>query len=180
MNNLIPEERIENRIYLIREQKVMFDFDLAKLYRVPTKRLNEGVKRNIKRFPEDFMFQLTKEEILNLRPQFAASSWGGRRTLPFVFTEHGILMLSSILKSDTAIEANIQIMRVFAKLRRILTTHKELAQKINELERKVANHDSEISGIFKVIKILSSHFKFRNYSEFVIIREMPEIRVLAE
>ena len=103
-HSLLSEEIISNKIYYIRNQKVMLAFDLARLYNVETKRLNEQVKRNLTRFPEDFMFQLTEKEFENLKSQFATSSWGGNRTLPFAFTEHGILMLSSILKSDKAIQ----------------------------------------------------------------------------
>ncbi|MBI5699599.1 ORF6N domain-containing protein [Candidatus Saganbacteria bacterium] len=154
MDKLIPVERIENRILLIRGQKVMLDKDLADLYGVQTSRLNEAVKRNIKRFPDDFMFQLTDKEAKNLMSQFAISSWGGYRKLPYAFTEQGIAMLSSVLSSDHAIEMNILIMRAFVKLRRILTTHKGLAQKIEELEKKYSKHEIEISIVFKLLKQL--------------------------
>ena len=123
---LIPDEIVINKIYLLRKQKVMLDEDLAELYQVETKRLNEQVKRNIQRFPEDFMFQLTAQEFENLKSQFATSSWGGRRKLPFAFTEQGVAMLSSVLNSETAIRVNIQIIRVFTKMRELLLTHKDI------------------------------------------------------
>jgi hypothetical protein len=152
MNNLIPSERIEQKILFIRGQKVILDYDLAGLYRVETKYLKRQVKRNRKRFPEDFMFQLTRNE--NLRCQNVTSSYGGRRYLPYAFTEQGVAMLSSILNSDRAIEVNIAIMRVFVRLRQILATHKELAAKLNELETKVGGHSSQISQIFTAIRHL--------------------------
>ncbi len=114
---LVPDEVVMTKIYFIREQKVMLDEDLAELYQVVTGRLNEQVKRNINRFPEDFMFQLNKNEFANLKSQNATSSWGGRRKLPFAFTEQGVAMLSSVLNSETAIRVNIQIIRVFLKLK---------------------------------------------------------------
>ncbi len=136
---VIPIERIAEKIYLIRDEKVMLDSDLAELYEVPTKRLNEQVKRNIRRFPEDFMFQLTKEEFEHLKSQIATSSWGGRRTMPYVFTEQGVAMLSSVLHSDRAIDINVAIMRTFIKLREMLSTHKDIARKIEEHDRQISN-----------------------------------------
>jgi len=121
---VIPDERVIDKIFLIRGEKVMLDSDLAELYCVETRRLNEQVKRNIERFPEDFMFQLTGIEFENLKSQIATSSWGGRRKLPFAFTEHGVLMLTSVLNSDLAIKVNIQIMRVYSKIRNMLATTK--------------------------------------------------------
>jgi hypothetical protein len=150
----IPESVIEQKIYLIRGQKVMMDRDLALLYRVTTGNLNKAVARNIDRFPEDFMFRLTKKELDNLIFHFGRSSWGGTRTLPYVFTEHGILMLSSVLKSKHAAQVNIAIMRAFVKLRRILSTNKELAQKLKELEQRIEKHDTEIHAIFEAIRQL--------------------------
>ena len=150
----IPDEVIMNKIYLIRGEKVMLDSDLGELYQVTTKRLNEQVKRNQDRFPEDFMFQLAKEEWQNLKSQFATSSWGGRRTLPYVFTEHGVLMLSSILNSKRAIKVNVQIMRIYTKMRKMLLTHQDLLIKMNELEAKVWNHDKSIKQIFAYLKAL--------------------------
>ena len=161
MKDLIPQEVIENKIYLIRGQKVMLDRDLAKLYGAPTKRLKEQVKRNIKRFPEDFMLELTMQELEILRSQFATSSWGGERYLPYAFTEQGVVMLSSVLNSERAIEVNIAIMRAFVRLREILLTHKDLAAKIAALELKYKNHDmrfseydKHITAIFEAIKKL--------------------------
>jgi len=154
MKNIIPLEKIEQKIYLIRRHKVMLDKDLARLYGVPTKRLNEQVKRNRRRFPDDFMFQLNKQEYNDLKSQNATSRWGGTRKLPYVFTEQGVAMLSSVLHSDRAIQVNIVIVRTFVKLRRILSTHKELAQKLKELERKIAKHDEDIQAVFYAIKQL--------------------------
>lgn len=148
----IPEEIITNKIYLIRDQKVMLDSDLAELYQVETRRLNEQVKRNTGRFPADFMFQLTDEEWTNLKSQNATSSWGGRRKSPYAFTEHGVLMLSSVLNSERSIAVNIHIMRVFTKLRQMLITHQDLLIKMNELESKVSNHDKSIKQVFAYLK----------------------------
>jgi len=148
----IPDERVINKIYLIRGEKVMLDSDLAELYGVETRRLNEQVKRNIERFPEDFMFQLTQEEFNNLKSQIAISSWGGRRTLPYAFTEHGVLMLSSVLNSDLAIKVNIQIMRVYTKIRNMLSTHKDILLKFEQLEKKLADHDNKIILLLEYIK----------------------------
>ncbi len=154
MKNLIPQEIIENRIYLIRGRKVMLDRDLAKLYGVKTFNLNKAVNRNLDRFPGDFMFQLSKEEAKDLIFQFGISSWGGVRKLPYVFTEQGVAMLSSVLRSKRAIQVNIAIMRTFVKLKAILSTHKELAQKLNELERKIEKHDVDIQSVFEAIRQL--------------------------
>lgn len=151
-NQLIPDEVVMNKIYLIRGQKVMLDNDLAELYEVETRRLNEQVQRNIDRFPEDFMFQLTEEEFANLKSQIATSSWGGRRKLPFAFTEHGVLMLSSVLNSNLAIKVNIQIMRIYTKIRNILITHKDLLLKFEQVETKLADHDDKIMLIFEYLK----------------------------
>jgi hypothetical protein len=148
---LIPVERIEDKILLIRGQKVMLDKDLAQLYKVPTRRLNEQVKRNIKRFPEDFMFQLTREEFKILKSQFATSSWGGTRKLPYAFTEQGVAMLSSVLNSERAILVNIQIMRAFTKLRKMLLAHADLKRKIETMERK---YDKQFKIVFEAIKQL--------------------------
>jgi len=145
---------IETRIFMIRGHKVIVDSDLADLYRVATKVFNQGVKRNLKRFPKDFMFRLTGKEIEILRSQIVTSSWGGRRSPPYVFTEQGVAMLSSVLNSERAIQVNIAIMRAFIKLREILTTHGELAQKIEELERKYRQHDMKIQTVFDAIREL--------------------------
>jgi phage regulator Rha-like protein len=155
MKDLIPPEIIEKKIYLIRGHKVMLSMDLAELYGVPVKRLNEQVKRNIKRFPDDFIFQLNYEEYKILKSQIATSRWGGaRRANPYAFTEQGVAMLSSVLNSERAIQVNIAIMRAFVKLRQILSTHKELAHKLNELERKIEKHDVDIQSIFGAIRQL--------------------------
>lgn len=156
MGNLIPQEVIERKIYLIRGQKVMLDSDLAALYGVKTKNLNKAVKRNIERFPEDFMFQLVDEEFKSLRFQIGTSNKekGGRRYPPLVFTEQGVAMLSSVLQSKQAIQVNIVIMRTFVRLKQILTTHKNIMHKLNELERKFEKHDVEIQSIFEAIRQL--------------------------
>ena len=145
---------IERRIFVIRGQKVMVDSDLADLYRVPTKVFNQAVKRNLNRFPKDFMFRLSGKEMEILRSQIVTSSWGGRRHMPYAFTEQGVAMLSSVLNSDRAVYVNIAIMRAFVKLREILTTHRELAQKIEELERKYKQHDDKIQAVFDAIRQL--------------------------
>jgi len=165
MNQTILIERVERKIFLIRGHKVMLDSDLAELYGVETKTLNRAVKRNIERFPEDFMFQLTHEEVENLRYQIGTSSsrshiatlkgkYGGRRYLPHAFTEQGVAMLSGVLNSRRAIQVNVAIMRVFVKLRQMLATHKELAQKLAELERRLGGHDQKIHSIFDAIRQL--------------------------
>jgi hypothetical protein len=143
----IPQEKIENKILLVRGLKIMLDSDLAELYGVATKYLVRTVKRNPERFPGDFMFQLTKQEFKNLRCQFGTSRWGGSRYRPYAFTEHGILMLSSLLNSKRAIFVNIQIMRAFIKLREILSTHRELREKIE-------GHDQQIKFIFSTLRKL--------------------------
>jgi phage regulator Rha-like protein len=155
--SMIPTERIERSILLIRGHKVMLDEDLAKLYGVSPKRLNEAVRRNIKRFPSDFMFQLTWDENDSLRSQFATLKRGRgrhRKYLPYAFTEQGVAMLSSILNSDRAIEVNIEIMRAFVRLRRILSSHKELARKLEDLERRIGAHDQQIQAVFQAIRQL--------------------------
>ncbi len=148
---LIPQETIESKIFLIRGKKVILDKDLAEMYGVTTGNLNKAVKRNINRFPEDFMFPLTRKELRDLIFQFGISSWGGTRKLPRAFTEHGVLMLSSVLNSERAAQVNIAIMRAFVKLRELLSTNKELALKLSQLEMKIEKHDEEIQAIFKAI-----------------------------
>ncbi len=156
--SLIPVEKITSRIYLIRKEKVLLDRDLAELYGVETKILLQSVKRNIVRFPKDFMFQLSANEFKNLRSQFVTSSWGGRRYLPFTFTEQGVAMLSSILKSKRAVNVNIAIMRVFVGMRKYLYSNAALSGKLKELERetknKLAEHERQIEIIFETIKQL--------------------------
>ncbi len=150
--NLIPVERVENKILFIRDQKVILDEDLAELYEVPVKRLNEQVRRNVKRFPSDFMFQLGNQELAILRSQIATSRlWGGRRFNPYVFTEQGIAMLSSVLNSERAIQVNIEIMRAFVKLRQIISSHKDLAKKLESLEKK---YDGQFKVVFDAIRAL--------------------------
>jgi len=151
MKNLIPLDVIEPKILFMRGHKVMLDKDLAALYAVGTRDLNKAVSRNLARFPVDFMFQLNTKEFKNLMSQFGTSSWGGTRKLPYAFTEHGILMLSSVLKSRRAIEVNIQIMRAFVKLRQLLNSHQALARKLADLERK---YDSQFKSVFDAIKAL--------------------------
>jgi hypothetical protein len=152
MKALVPLEVIEQKIFLVKGQKVMLDCDLAALYGVTTKRLNEQVRRNVKRFPADFMYQLSREEFESLKSHFAtSSSWGGRRTRPYVFTEQGIAMLSSVLNSNRAIEVNIQIMRAFVKLREMMSSHKDLARKLVELEKK---YDGQFQIVFEAIRQL--------------------------
>jgi hypothetical protein len=158
---LIPVEIVENKILLLRGKKVMLDKDLAVLYGVLTKNLNKAVKRNIERFPEDFMFELTQNELANLRFQNGTSSWGGQRYLPYAFTEQGIAMLSSVLNSPQAIQVNIQIMRIFTRLRKALLTHKDLQIKIEQIlqrqenqQGKLLEHERQIAVIFDAIKQL--------------------------
>lgn len=154
---VIPVERIESRIFLIRGEKVLLDADLAGLYGVGTRALVQAVKRNTKRFPEDFMFQLSQEEFDALRSQSVISKpqgRGGRRYLPFAFTEQGVAMLSSVLHSERAVLVNIEIMRAFVRLRQLLATHKELAEQFKELKRRVTTHDEQIRAIFDAIRRL--------------------------
>jgi len=151
---LIPSEIIERRILLISGQKVMLDFDLADLYQVPTKRLNEAVRRNRSRFPEDFMFQLSKEELANWRSQFAISNPGskmGLRRPPYAFTEHGVAMLSSVLNSERAVAVNIAIIRTFVRLRQILASNRELAERLLAMEQ---TYDQKFEVVFDILKQL--------------------------
>ncbi|HYJ85982.1 MAG TPA: ORF6N domain-containing protein [Pyrinomonadaceae bacterium] len=158
---LVSVQIVERRICLIRGHKVMIDVDLADLYEVPTKRLNEQVRRNRKRFPKDFMFRLTKTEAEALRSQFATSktsakpSRGGRRYLPYAFTEQGVAMLSSVLNSERAIEVNIAIMRAFVKLRQLLESNEELNRKFAAVIRKLATHDKCFTIVFDELKKLN-------------------------
>jgi hypothetical protein len=154
MPQIIPQETIEQKIYLIRGQRVMLSHDLAELYGVKTKALLQAVRRNMERFPDDFVYQLTKDEVTNLRSQFVTSRWGGHRYVPYAFTEQGVAMLSSVLRSKRAILVNIAIMRTFARLRRLISNHKELASKLKELELKVQIHDKDIILIFRALNKL--------------------------
>jgi ORF6N domain len=153
---MIPDELVINRIYLIREQKVMLDRDLAELYGVETKRLKEAVRRNIDRFPEDFMFEMSSVELEDWRTQFATSNAEkmGLRRPPFCFTEQGVAMLSSVLNSETAIRVNIQIIRVFTKMRELLLTHKDILLQLEKMEKKLTGHDEDIALIFEYLKQL--------------------------
>ncbi len=150
-NSLIPSERIERAILLIRGQKIMLDADLAAIYGVTTKRLNEQFKRNRQRFPMDFAFQLTSEEFDNLRSQFATSSWGGRRYPPVAFTEHGAVMLAAVLNSPRAITTSVEIVRAFIRLRELLATHRDLSRRLDELEAK---YDKQFAVVFNAIREL--------------------------
>jgi hypothetical protein len=152
---IIPTQQIAHAIRFVRGEKVLLDFDLAHLYRVTTGNLNKAVGRNRGRFPSDFMFQITAEEAESLRFQFGISKGrGGRRHLPYAFTEQGVAMLSSVLNSDRAVKVNIVIMRAFVKLRETLETNRELAKKFAELERHVGKHDEEITAIIEAIRQL--------------------------
>lgn len=153
-NEMIIQERIAKSIYLVRGQKVMMDNELAELYGVETKRLNEQVKRNIERFPDDFMFQLSKEEWENLKSQNATASWGGRRNPPYMFTEQGIAMLSSVLNSSVAIQVNISIMRVFVKMRQWAANYTDLLEKIEELQAAQGEQNEDIANIYRIIEEL--------------------------
>ena len=162
MNGIIPIENITGLIYLIRGQKVMLDRDIAKLYGVETKRLKEQVKRNIKRFPEDFMFELSTREYENLRSHFATSSWGGTRYIPMAFTEHGILMISSVLKNDKAVQVNIQIMRAFMKMRQMIFDNAELCNQIDELR-------ADTDGKFRIV--------FETLDQLLFIENKPKKKI---
>lgn len=151
---LVPTEVIVTKIIFLRGEKVLLDRDLAELYGVETKQLKRAVRRNIKRFPEDFMFELSKEEWENLRYHFGTSSWGGIRYAPMAFTEQGVAMLSSVLNSDRAIEVNIAIMRAFVQLRKMIASNDELARKLRELEHRLEKHDKDIGLIFEAIREL--------------------------
>ncbi len=151
---LIPDEVIMKKIYMFRGSKVMLDRDLADLYEIEYKQLKRAVRRNISRFPEDFMFELSTEEFNNLRSQFDTSKWGGTRYVPMVFTEHGVIMLASVLNSERAIQVNIQIVRIFTRMREILASHKELLLKLEKIAHKLAEHDDQILVIFEYLKKL--------------------------
>ncbi|MBS1510364.1 MAG: ORF6N domain-containing protein [Bacteroidetes bacterium] len=158
---LVAEQKILNHIYVMRGQKVMLDQDLAEMYDVETKQLKRQVKRNIDRFPKDFMFVLSQKEFENLRSQIGTSSWGGIRYMPMAFTEQGVAMLSSVLNSKTAIEVNIRIIRVFTRLREYALTHKEILMQLAKLEKEVSSiksntekNSKDIENIFTVLKEL--------------------------
>jgi hypothetical protein len=150
-NHHLPDEVIVSKIYLIRDQKVMLDSDLAELYGVETKVLNQAVNRNLDKFPEDFLFQLTDTEFEHLRFQFGTSKRGGRRYAPYVFTEHGVLMLSSVLNSKRANAVNIQIIKIFVRLRQILFDNTELRLEIEKIKNKLDNQDKNMEVVFRYL-----------------------------
>jgi hypothetical protein len=156
MENLqtIQDEYILSKIYKIRNQKVMLDKDLAVLYGVTTGNLNKAVQRNLGRFPNDFMFQTTKEEFDNLMFQIGISSWGGTRKLPFCFTEHGVAMLSSVLNSDRAINVNINIIRIFSRMREYILSNHEILIKLGQIEKQLLSNSDDISTIFETLRYL--------------------------
>ncbi|MEA2115020.1 MAG: ORF6N domain-containing protein [Thermodesulfobacteriota bacterium] len=163
MDNGILIESIANKIYRIRFRKVMLDRDLAELYGVETKQLKRAVRRNIQRFPKDFMFELSKKETENLRCQSGTSSWGGARYVPMAFTEHGAIMAASVLNSPVAIEASIKVVRAFVQLREVLATHKDLAIKLEKIETKLTNHDEQFTLVFDTIRqLLQNEIKPKN------------------
>ena len=152
---MVTLDQVERSIYMIRENKVMLDSELATLYGVETRVLNQAVRRNIDRFPNDFMFELTRDEFDNLISQIGTSSsrnYGGRRKLPLVFTEQGVAMLSSVLNSDRAVQVNIAIMRAFVTMRRLALTNEEVAKRLGAIERKLASHDENFKQVFGVIR----------------------------
>lgn len=155
MDTFVPMEVVKSRIYLIRGQKVLLDSDLAELYGVETKRLNEQVRRNLSRFPVDFMFQLNDQEAASLRSQIATLKSGRgmhRKYLPHVFTEQGVAMLSSVLNSERAVQVNMAIMRAFVQMRELAVSNRELARKLDELEKKHAEHDKQFVMVFDAIR----------------------------
>lgn len=158
----LSPEALAGRIVVIRGQRVLLDSDLATLYEVETRRLNEQIKRNMGRFPVDFMFQLTSDEFANLKSQFATSSWGGRRKLPLAFTEHGAIMAASVLNSDRAVEMSVYVVRAFVQLRAVLLDHKALADKLAALERRVSHHDNSLSEVIDAIRALMAQPKPAN------------------
>ncbi len=155
-NSVVPAESIQERIYLIRGQKVMLDADLANLYEVSTSQFNRAIQRNRNRFPEDFCFQLGPEEFEDLRCQFGTSSWGGRRYLPYAFTEHGVAMLSAVLKSDRAVQMSILIVRAFVKMREFLASHRDLAERIERIEATQDHHASVINMLAEEIDLIKA------------------------
>lgn len=161
----VPDEKIVSYIYLIRGQKVMLDKDLAELYGVEVKRLNEAVKRNKARFTQNYMFQLSGTEWQNLKSQIATSSWGGARTLPYAFTEHGVLALSFVLRSEIAIQVSDRILSVYVKMRHLLADNKEIWQRIENIERRMEKKDEEVQAIFKLFK------------QFMIKEEKPRTQI---
>src|SRR5881227_3259918 len=175
---IIPVQRIAQAIFVLRGQKVILSQDLAALYGVTVGVLTQAMKRNTKRFPKDFVFQVTAEELRDLKSQFVISSWGGRRHLPYAFTEQGVAMLSSVLNSERAVKVNIAIMRTFVKLRQMLDTNRELAQKFSELERRVGKHDQEINTILEATRqLMALPENLRREIGFHVREKAPRYRV---
>jgi len=179
--NMIVAARIEDVIYVIREQRVMLDSDLARLYGVPLKRLNEQVRRNLERFPRDFAFQLERQEFANLKSQFAtSSSHGGKRKLPFVFTEHGAIMLASVLNSPIAVAASVAVVRAFVRLRELAMTHKELAKRLDELEKRMDGNDKSLKQVFAALRQIMSPparaIGFHVRHESSVASEVPPVK----
>ncbi len=154
LSTVLPDESIISKIYFIRGQKVMLDTDLALLYQVENKQLKRQVRRNIDRFPDDFMFELTSSEFENLRSQFGTTSWGGSRYMPMAFTEQGVSMLSGVLNSPVAIQVHIQIIRIFTRMRELLMTNKDIFLKLEKMEKDVKENKQDIAMIFKALKQL--------------------------
>lgn len=175
---LIPARRIIESLHLLRGQKVMLSGDLAELYGVPVKVLNQAVKRQVARFPADFVFQLNAREFENLKSQFVTSSWGGlRRARPYAFTEQGVAMLSSVLNSPRAVKVNIAIMRAFVKLRETLDNNRELGRKFMELQQRVGEHDEEIAAIIEAIRrLMAPPVKPRREIGFHVREKVPRYR----
>jgi hypothetical protein len=154
IESTLPDEKIIKKIYIIREQKVMLDFDLADLYEVETNYLKRQVRRNIERFPEDFLFELSAKEFKDLRSQFGTSSWGGTRYSPMAFTEQGLAMLSGVVNSGKAIAMNIAIMRAFVAMRKFIFNYETLSKKIEELKQHIGEHDTQLNSIYEAMENL--------------------------
>src|SRR5437763_8716572 len=174
---IIPVQRIAQAIFVLRGQKVIFSQDLAALYGVTVGVLTQAMKRNTKRFPKDFVFQVTAEELRDLKSQIVISSWGGRRHQPYAFTEQGVAMLSSVLNSERAVKVNIAIMRAFVKLRKTLETNRELARQFEKLEKRVGKHDEDIARIIEAIRQLMAPSKLsRREIGFHVREKAPRYR----
>ncbi|MGD1044419.1 MAG: ORF6N domain-containing protein [Bacteroidota bacterium] len=176
----VISQNIEKRIFLLRGYKVLLDSDISSLYGVPTKVLMQSVKRNIQRFPSEFMFQLSDREYLSLRSQIVTSknSRGGRRYLPFVFTEHGVAMLATVLRSERAVQMSIQIIKAFVRLRQFLSSHKDLAEKLKLLEERMNKHDHEIQTIIETIRqMLAPPLKPKRVIGFRISESTAKYRI---
>ena len=152
---MLPVDRIASRIFALRGQRVILDSDLASLYGVPVKQLNQQVRRNARRFPADFAFRMEIQEVANLKSQIVTSSWGGRRKPPLVFTEHGALMAAAVLNSPRAVEVSIYVVRAFVQMREGLARHREVGKRLDELERRVGTHDHAIADILGALRQLT-------------------------